>query len=396
GEESEAAAREALTVMAGRPPSEEKAWAQALYAATISETHPRAEALIAAREGLRQAEAAGCLRAVAYSLNTIGMLEIGAGRDGFTAVVRSVELALEHGMGDEAGRGYANLCQAAVDRCRFADHERYFADGLVFSREHDAATYAVCLRGTHAAALLRRGQLAAATALIEETLRETISEVNRLHLLIPLATARLRQGDPRADEALEQAWRLAASIGEPSWPLRVATVAAEAAWLAGRPGGLDERVVAVAGARPDDDDIWLRAELLVWLDRLEVPGHRPAELPAPHALELAGDHEAAARWWHDAGCPSDEAVALTRSARPEHLATALDLVTSIGADRTAARIRQMMRRAGERVVPRGPRPATRADPHGLTPREAQVLALLRDGLPDAEIARRLFISERTV
>ena len=395
GDECEAAARDALAVVADQPPSEEKAWAQVLYAAMISETHPRAEALSAAREGLRQAEAADCRRAVAYSLNTIGMLEIAAGRDGFADVSRSLDLALEHQMGDEAGRGYANLYQAAVDRCRFAEYEWCFTDGMAFSREHDAATYSVCLRGSHAAALVCTGRLAEATALVEETLRETISPVNRLHLLVALTPARLRQGDPRADDALAQAWQLATTLREPSWLQRVAGVAAEAAWLAGRPGSLDRRVIDIANAE-SDDDLWLHAGLLVWLDRLGRPGRPQAAPPTPYALELNGEYEAAARWWHDAGCPFEEAVVLTRSARPQSLATALELVSAIGAERAAARIRQIMRQAGERTVPRGPRPATRAHPHGLTPREAEVLGLLREGLPDATIARRLYISERTV
>src|SRR4029453_2168164 len=91
-----------------------------------------------------------------------------------------------------------------------------------------------------------------------------------------------------------------------------------------------------------------------------------------------------------------EAVALTRASRPGHLGTALELLTSIGAERAAARGRQLMRDAGERAVPRGARRATRANPHGLTPREAEVLALLHEGLPNAAIAQRLYISERTV
>ena len=48
------------------------------------------------------------------------------------------------------------------------------------------------------------------------------------------------------------------------------------------------------------------------------------------------------------------------------------------------------------AIPRGPRPATRAAPAGLTAREQEVLALLAEGLPDREISQRLFISERTV
>jgi DNA-binding NarL/FixJ family response regulator len=55
-----------------------------------------------------------------------------------------------------------------------------------------------------------------------------------------------------------------------------------------------------------------------------------------------------------------------------------------------------MKDLGLRAIPRGPRAATRAAPAGLTAREQQVLALLAEGLPDREISRRLFISERTV
>jgi DNA-binding NarL/FixJ family response regulator len=55
-----------------------------------------------------------------------------------------------------------------------------------------------------------------------------------------------------------------------------------------------------------------------------------------------------------------------------------------------------MKELGVRAIPRGPRASTRAAPAGLTTREQEVLALLSQGLPDKEISKRLFISERTV
>jgi len=49
-----------------------------------------------------------------------------------------------------------------------------------------------------------------------------------------------------------------------------------------------------------------------------------------------------------------------------------------------------------RKIPRGPRASTRAQPAGLTAREAQILALIAENLTNSEIAARLHISPKTV
>ena len=66
-----------------------------------------------------------------------------------------------------------------------------------------------------------------------------------------------------------------------------------------------------------------------------------------------------------------------------------------GAVARAGRLRDDMKARGLKV-PRGPRPATAADPIGLTARQREVLALIAEGLSNAAIAERLHLSAKTV
>ena len=75
---------------------------------------------------------------------------------------------------------------------------------------------------------------------------------------------------------------------------------------------------------------------------------------------------------------------------------AIAILDGLGANGVVNVVRAEMRRRGYTSIPRGARPATRADNLGLTRRQREVLELMSTGLTNAEIGARLFLSERTV
>jgi DNA-binding NarL/FixJ family response regulator len=78
------------------------------------------------------------------------------------------------------------------------------------------------------------------------------------------------------------------------------------------------------------------------------------------------------------------------------LRRALEQLNELGATKAVALVARRLRRRGARGLPRGPRPATRVNPAQLTARELEVLGLVATGLRNAEIADRLYVSQRTI
>jgi DNA-binding NarL/FixJ family response regulator len=75
---------------------------------------------------------------------------------------------------------------------------------------------------------------------------------------------------------------------------------------------------------------------------------------------------------------------------------ALQIFENLGAAPMAAITRRKLRERGVRNIPRGSHERTKQNPHQLTRRQLQVLTLLAEGCRNAEIAGRLFVTEKTV
>jgi DNA-binding CsgD family transcriptional regulator len=143
------------------------------------------------------------------------------------------------------------------------------------------------------------------------------------------------------------------------------------------------------------DDPAIYEEFDYWLWRAGAKTDRPKTDLTPYAIHRSGDWQAAAEEWRKIGCPYEQAVALAdgdESAKRE----SLEILERLGAAPAADKVRQALRSTGARGIPRGPRPSTKRNPAGLTSRQVEVLALMAEGLSNADIANQLFVSTRTV
>jgi DNA-binding CsgD family transcriptional regulator len=146
----------------------------------------------------------------------------------------------------------------------------------------------------------------------------------------------------------------------------------------------------------DQRDPWGKGMLAIWLWRAGSLQQIPTDIALPYVLEIAHDWQGAARAWKDLGCPYERANMLAWYGGEAEQREALAVFEQMGAAPAAQALRKQMRARGVQGIPRGSRTSTRLDPHGLTRREAEILGLLCEGLRNAAIAKRLFLSTKTV
>jgi DNA-binding CsgD family transcriptional regulator len=344
----------------------------------------------------------GAVRAEVIAANALGSAQLLqgdlAGRD---ALRQAIHLGAAHGFDQEVGRAYANLVSAAGEARLYDVSATSNREALRYFKARDLDGLATYTQAWNARCLFEQGrwdeaapQLAALAA--TELTHNTISQ-----LAVLCATARLhiRRGSDPADVGgrLNEARALARSSGSLQRLAPVAAAQAESVWLS---GGDDPATVELLSdtyrlAR-DRDSPWTVGELGFWLWRLGALDELPPYAAAPYRYWVNGDVRAASAAWRAIGCRYEEAEALTDSAEVADVQAGLRGLTELGARPARQRAARRLRELGVRSIPRGPRETTGRHPAGLTTRETEVLAWLRDGATDAEIASGLHLSVRTV
>jgi DNA-binding CsgD family transcriptional regulator len=396
GDEAHDAARRAVEVLERLPPGPELAGAYGAMSSLSRAAGDVGESVAWGTRALELARRLDDVDAAVKARTNMAAAEYQLGVGGREKLERSLELARRAGLEEHVAAAFCYLARGAEQTRAYPLAESYVEAGSEYCSEHDLDGWRPFLIAVRAEVELGQGRWDDAAETAALVLAEHGQGPASVTALVALGRLRARRGDPGQWELLDEAL----ALGELSRDfLRFAPVAAaraEAAWLEGRTENVAATTETAFTLAKECGAPWPIGELANWRWRAGVEESVPPGAAQPYALQIAGEWRQAADLWLDLGCPYEAALALADADDEDALRRSLDQLQAMGARPAAAIVARRLRRRGAHGLPRGPRPATRQNPVGLTSRELEVLTLVSRGLRNADIAERMYLSERTV
>jgi predicted ATPase/DNA-binding CsgD family transcriptional regulator len=391
------ASRRAIAILETQPPSKSLACAYRVEAQLRMLDRDNAESAAWSRKAIEMALELDYRHLLSAAYNTFGAaLILLDDPDAIPTLERAIEIALADRLHYSAANGYSNLGSALGEVFRLAEGEPYVRRAIEYSTRYEVDFF----RNYSLAWLALYDMFLGRWDDAEDHAREVLaftSEPNtsRIMALCALGRMQLRRGEPEAERTLDEALALALETETLQRIAPVRLARAEAAFMRGDMAAVIEEARAVLRLAVPRSHSWFAGEAALWMQKAGSKDAPPKACAKPFALELSGRSRDAAAEWARIGCPYESARALSEGDADAQL-EALAAFEALGAKPAATALRAKMREAGVRGLPRGARASTQGNPHGLTDRELEILALLAAGMKNSQIAAKLSRSVRTI
>jgi DNA-binding CsgD family transcriptional regulator/tetratricopeptide (TPR) repeat protein len=348
--EAEARANAAIEVLQPLGKSAELAMAYSNRSQLAMLADDSESAMRWAEKAIEMATAVGDDAALCHALNNAGVEDVRNGRSD-EKLLRSLELALANGYEEHVARAWTNLGTMYARGAQYERARRYLSEGIAWCRERDLDSWILYMRAYSAHVKLETGDWDGAALEAQFVLDHSGgAAVSRIPTLVVLGRIRSRRGDPGAQALLDEALEQARRSNEFQRIAPVAAARAEAAWLRGDLAAVAREAKAAFEMSEGKNEPWMRGELAMWMWRAGALAEPVKGIAEPFRLLIAGKTDEAAGAFEAAG-RTYEAESLRRKS---------------------------------------------AHPSGLTNREVEILTLVDEGLRNADIASRLFVSPKTV
>lgn len=331
-----------------------------------------------------------------HALNNVGTVQMRIAshkQKGLDLLRQSLDIALRNGYQEHAARAYSNLFTNSVRIRDYALAQTVLREGLQYCEERELDSWKTYILSGKARMLLDTGVWNEALQIAGDLLaREDQPSIVRIGALVVKGTIKMRRGDNDALPLLLEAKTKASESMELQRILPAMTALLEYDWLTGGECVNDYSIEAAISLTGQSASLMENGAFAFWLRKA-----RNRELPLPNVHEAynTDDPRKAAGLWQQLGCPYEQALFLFEGDEDDKR-KAIAIAHRLGAEAIGEKMKQGLRSAGIKSIPRGLRKTTQQNPAQLTDREIGVLTLLKEGLQNKEIGSRLFISAKTV
>jgi DNA-binding CsgD family transcriptional regulator/tetratricopeptide (TPR) repeat protein len=329
----------------------------------------------------------------AHALVNIGSIKMQQDAEALDELLEAHHLADQIGDRHEATRALLNIGYSAMAMVRPDISWKYTTRAIEYAEEHQVEALLLYARHISAWLHLEEGAWAEAERIVGRG-PDTGPSVSQLLARTVLTSLAVRRGEPDAPERIQGLVEQAGLTGELERIGPALQMETEWALTTDGPYPIERFEESQRLLTKTSGAGWAGSSVAAWAAVAGVHLTFEGNAPEPHRAMIEGDWSRAADLFGDVGWEYSRALMLSLLDTHETLGEAIDVARRLGAGPLEDRVTRRMRETGL-PVPRRPQEATLANPANLTPRQAEVLALLAEGLTNAQLAERLFVSPRT-